>query len=204
MIFPVHPMLLVLALAVVLFASMTLPIAYRVCLKYHGEVWRPCDWAFVCASVIVGLPFWLGALLPSAGGRILAVGGSGILLSFIVLLIRRLYRVTTVLVVITFVGSLLLLLLPSTEVEQGPVPKTASIVPFLMCMVTPIAWLLGLVISFRFDASPPNLWKRPRLLRPKRCPQCQYDLTAIIAARCPECGFDVWAQLSERGKGDGR
>ena len=128
---------------------------------------------------------WMGAAMSTAGYRILVAGSAGVLLAVAILLVRRLYLVTAVLIVITALASFALL------------PRGTDFNFFLQCAVVPAAWFLGLVASIRFDSSPADLWKQPRTLRPTNCPKCNYDLASVSGPHCPKCGVDVSALIVE-------
>lgn len=180
-----HLILACFVIAMTLMAWTVTPLIYRASLALHGDRWRPRDNYFLLAVFFLAPLMWTGAAMSTAGYRMLVAGGAGVLLAVAILLVRRLYLVTAVLIVITVLASFALL------------PRGTDFNFFLQCAVVPAAWFLGLMASIRFDSSPADLWKQPRTLRPANCPKCNYDLAGVPGPHCPECGVDVWALMIE-------
>ncbi|HEX2837269.1 MAG TPA: hypothetical protein VHN77_03975, partial [Phycisphaerales bacterium] len=95
------------------------------------------------AFVLLAPPFWIGGGFSPMPLRVGVVCGCGVVLAIAIVVSRRLYRVATVLTIVT--GFAALLLIP----EPTSLKRT-----LLNVVVVPIPWLITLLGAMRYDTSP--------------------------------------------------
>lgn len=137
-------LVLVWCVAIGIVAIATHALAYGLGLKISNDTWRRRDWWVLATFVLLAPPFWIGGGLSPMPLRVGVVCGCGVALAIAIVLSRRLYRVATVLTIVTAFAALLL------------IPEPTSLKRTLLnVVIVPIPWLITLLGAMRFDTSPP-------------------------------------------------